>query len=127
MEEKTFIDESESIPLFIMIAGNLLQAEQFVRSAGLQNRFWIYLTGPEKLYGLRGANVKAIKVGTWYERKDIHKIDAMLLTQGIATSTVTVERKKKDRYVAILQSVLVKIGLARFPRIRWKLKRKENE
>lgn len=114
-------------PLFLLIAGNILQAHQFANSLGLQNPFWQYVSGPEMFHGLRGSNVKAVKIGTWKEREDINRIEASLLRNEIETSIVVVEKKKRKRYVAILQSVLVKIDLAEFPRIKWNLKRKENE
>lgn len=123
-------EEKETVPYpfhFLLIAGNLLQARQFARFFNLQNQFWQYVSGPEIFHGLRGSNVKAIKVGTWKERKDIARIEASLLRNEIETSIVTVEKKQKKRYVAILQSLLVKIDLAEFPRIKWNLKRKENE
>jgi hypothetical protein len=116
-------------PFFLLIAGNILEAARFAKYAGLPNPFWQYVSGPEAFHGLRGSNVKAVKLGTWFKRKDIKRIEASLLLNEIETSIVTVkrEKQKKNRYVAILQSVLVRIDLVKFPRIRWNLKRKENE
>lgn len=110
-------------PFLLLIAGNLLQAHQFANSFGLQNPFWQYVSGARMFHGLRESNVKAVKIGTWKERGDIRRIEAALLRNEIETSVVRVEKKQKPRYVAILQSVLVKIDLVKFPKITWNLKK----
>lgn len=114
-------------PLFLLISGNILEAARFAKYAGLPNSFWTYIGTVEALQEIEGTNLKAIKIGTWYKLKDIENINALLLIKKIPVQEVTVgtQKKQKPRYIAILQSVLVKIELAKFPKIFLK-RRKEH-
>ena len=115
-------------PLFLLIAGNILEAARFAKYAGLLNPFWTYIGTVEALQEIKGTNFKAIKIGTWEKLKDIKRINNFLFVEKIPVQELTIgnRKKQKPRYVAILQSVLVQIDLAKFPKIFLKRRKEKN-
>ncbi len=57
--------------MIFVLAGNYREFEMFMAKKELKEKA-IYLSSEEKLRGYRSPTI--IKVGTYYERKDLHRI-----------------------------------------------------
>ncbi len=63
----------------IVIAGNARQAEDYRRAQGLDRRDVIYVVSAHRLNGLLiEADDVVARIGTFYERRDLREIDAVI-------------------------------------------------
>lgn len=75
--QKTPVQQLGNPAMIYIVAGTAEQANRWIRSNGMTPAYTRYVHSPRVLRGIERGS-KYIRVGTWYEHRDIPEIDEML-------------------------------------------------